>query len=149
LIGAHDLELRRVVYAHVVDHGRPPTVAEAAAGFGAEPDEIAAAYRRLHDAHAFVLFPESLEIWIANPFCFAPTPHRVACAGRTWTGTCAWDALGIPVALEEDARVDTACACCGAALQLEVSGGELKSGRDLLVHFVVPARHWWNDIGFT
>ena len=35
-----------------------------------------------------VLFPETTDIWMANPFCFAPTPHRVTAGGRTWTGTC-------------------------------------------------------------
>jgi len=27
--------------------------------------------------------------------------------------------------------------------------GELTVGRNLLAHFVVPARRWWDDIGFT
>jgi len=30
-----------------------------------------------------------------------------------------------------------------------VRDGELVEGADLLVHFVVPARRWWDDIGFT
>jgi hypothetical protein len=27
--------------------------------------------------------------------------------------------------------------------------GELARGDDLFAHFVVPARRWWDDIGFT
>src|SRR6059058_2906633 len=120
-----DLDVRRVVYAHVVQEGRAPTVIEAAAEVGCSEEETAAAYRRLHDAYALVLFPESSEIWMANPFCFGPTPHRVTAAGRTWTGTCAWDALGIPAALRTDGLVETECACCREKLVLEVAGGRL------------------------
>lgn len=144
-----DLEVRRVVYMRVAADGRPATIGEVAGELGRDRDDIAAAYRRLHDAHALVLFPDSLDVWMANPFCFAPTAHHVTAAGRRWTGTCAWDALGIPAALHTDGVVETECACCGEPLVLETSDGELVRGADLLVHFVVPARHWWDDIGFT
>jgi len=146
---AFDLDVRRHVYLSVVANGRPPTTMETAVAFGRDEEEIADAYLRLHDAHALVLAPESTEIWMANPFCFRPTPHRVSAGGRGWTGTCAWDALGIPAALHGDGRIESACACCGEALELEVVDGELTTGRNLLVHILVPARHWWDDIGFT
>jgi hypothetical protein len=146
---ASDLDVRRLIYSRVAADGRPPTVAEAALELARAEYEIAAAYRRLHDAHALVLFPDTLDVWLANPFCFAPTPHRVTAAGRTWTGTCAWDALGIPAALHADGLVETKCACCSEPLVLEVVNGELTLGVELLVHFVVPARRWWDDIGFT
>lgn len=144
-----DLDVRRHVYFSVVANGRPPTTAETAAAFNAREPEIAAAYHRLHDAHALVLFPDTLEVWMANPFCFAPTVHRVDAGGRAWTGTCAWDALGIPAALHCDGRIESACACCGEPVALEVRDGELTEGRELLVHILVPARRWWEDIGFT
>jgi len=144
-----DRDVRRVVYGHIVREGRAPTVREAAAEISCGEDDAAASYRRLHDAHALVLFPDSLEIWMANPFCFRPTPHRVTAAGRTWTATCAWDALGIPAALHTDGLVETECACCREKLVLEVAGGRLTRGAELLVHFAVPARYWWADIGFT
>ena len=108
-----------------------------------------ASYRRLHDAHALVLQPDSLDIRFANPFCFTPTPHRVSAGGRVWTGTCAWDALGIPAALHTDGKIDSECACCGEPVELRVEDGELVEGDDLLVHILVPARRWWDDIGFT
>lgn len=148
-VDAFDLDVRRQVYFSVVATGRPPTTAETAAVLGREEAEIAAAYRRLHDAHALVLFPGSTEIWMANPFCFGPTPHRVMAGSRDWTGTCAWDALGIPAALQTDGHVSTECACCGEELELEVTGGELTRGADVIAHFVVPAGRWWDDIGFT
>ncbi|HXG76003.1 MAG TPA: organomercurial lyase [Gaiellaceae bacterium] len=146
---AFDLDVRRHVYFTVVASGRPPTIAETAAAFARDEPEVAAAYRRLHDAHALVLFPGTLEVWMANPFCFAPTPHRVRAGGREWTGACAWDALGIPAALHGDGRVESACACCSRPLALEVREGEVVEGADVLVHILVPARRWWDDIGFT
>jgi Alkylmercury lyase len=144
-----DLDVRRHVYFSVVANGRPPSTAETAAAFGRDEEEIADSYLRMHDAHAVVLFPESRDVWMANPFCFAPTPHRVVSGGRVWTGTCAWDALGIPGALHADGVIESECACCSERLELEVIHGELTQGRNLLVHILVPARRWWDDIGFT
>ena len=146
---AFDLDVRRHVYFSVVANGRPPTPPETAAAFGRDEEEIVDAFLRLHDAHALVLEPDSADIWMANPFCFRHTPHRVSAGGRSWTGTCAWDALGIPAALHADGRIESACACCGEALELEVVHGELTMGRNVLVHILVPARRWWDDIGFT
>jgi len=148
-VEAFDLDVRRHVYFAVVASARPPTVAETAAALETGEAEVEAAYRRLHDAHALVLYPGTTAIWAANPFCFDRTPHRVTAAGRTWTGTCCWDALGIPGAFHGDGVVDTVCACCGDPLRLEVVEGELARGADLLAHFLVPARHWWDDIVFT
>ena len=144
-----DLDVRRHVYLSVVANGRPPTTDDAAVAFDVPEEEIADAYRRLHDAHALVLFPDTTDVWMANPFCFAPTPHRVRAGARTWTGTCCWDALGIPGALHADGDVETECACCGDRVELTVREGELVAGADLLCHVLVPARDWWNDIGFT
>jgi len=148
-VDAFDLDVRRHVYSSVVADGRPPTTTETAGAFGRDEPEIADAYRRLHDAHALVLFPDTTEVWMANPFCFAPTPHRVTAGGRTWTGTCCWDALGIPSALHADGEISTECACCGEPLTLVVRGDALAEGADTLCHVLVPARRWWDDIGFT
>jgi hypothetical protein len=144
-----ELDVRRHVYFSIVANGRPPTLAETAAAFGLTEEEAEESYRRLHEAHALVLFPDTTDVWMANPFCFAPTPHRVTAGGRTWNGTCAWDALGIPGALHGDGEIASECACCGEPLALRVENGELVEGADLLVHFLVPARRWWDDIGFT
>lgn len=124
-------------------------MSETAVAFGREEEDIADAYLRLHDAHALVLFPDSRDVWIAQPFCFASTPHRVRAGGRTWTGTCAWDALGIPPALHSDGYLESECACCGESLELEVVHAQLTQGRNLLAHVLVPAARWWDDIGFT
>lgn len=137
------------MYSSVVANGRPPTASETAEAFRLEESEIADSYRRLHAAHALVLFPDTTDVWMANPFCFAPTVHRVDAGGRRWIGTCAWDALGIAAALHGDGHIESECACCGEPIALEVRGGELVEGTELLVHILLPARRWWEDIGFT
>ena len=144
-----DLRVRNHLYATFAEEGRAQTPGETAASLGLAEDEVAAAFRRLHDAHALVLHPGTTELRMLNPFSVAETPHRVEADGRSWFANCAWDALGIPGALHADGVVQSECPDCGERLELEVRDGELVRGGGLLVHFVVPARRWWDDIGFT
>jgi alkylmercury lyase-like protein len=148
-VDEHDLRIRTHVYASFVGDGHARSPAETAAELGLPPGEVEAAYRRLHDAHALVLHAGTAEIRMLNPFSVVATPHRVRAGGREWFANCAWDALGIPAALHADGRIESECPDCGQPLELEVRDGELVEGRALLVHFVVPARRWWDDIGFT
>jgi hypothetical protein len=144
-----DLRIRNHVYASFVASGSAPEPADAASELGLAEDEVAAAYRRLHDAHALVLEPDSSRIRMLNPFSAVETPHRVEAGGREWFANCAWDALGIPAALHTDGSVRSECPDCGEPLELKVRDGELRRGSELLFQFVVPARRWWDDIAFT
>jgi hypothetical protein len=144
-----DLRIRNHVYSSFVRRATAPSAAETARELGLPATEVEAAYRRLHDGHALVLQPGSLEIRMLNPFSAVETPHRVETGERSWYANCAWDALGIPAALHTDGSVHSECPDCGEPLELEVRDGDLVRGRDLLVHFVVPARRWWEDIAFT
>jgi len=144
-----DLGIRNEVYSSFVATGNAPRPAAVADALGLAESEVADAYRRLHDAHALVLHVGTTEIRMLNPFSPVETPHRVEADGRSWFANCAWDALGIPAALHTDAAVRSECPDCGEALELQVRDGGLVRGAELLVHFVVPARHWWDDIGFT
>jgi hypothetical protein len=144
-----DLRIRNHIYSSFVRDGTAAAPAETAEELELAETKVSDAYRRLHDAHALVLEPGSLRIRMLNPFSVVETPHRVRCAGRSWFANCAWDALGIPAALHADGRVESACPDCAEPLELEVVDGSLARGGELLVHFVVPARRWWDDIGFT
>jgi hypothetical protein len=149
LVDESDLRIRTEVYGSFTRGGRAPSAAETAAALGLETEEVDEAFRRLHEAHALVLQPGTTEIRMLNPFSAVETPHRVQADGRAWYANCAWDALGIPAALHADGVIQSPCPDCGEPLELEVRDGELVRGAELLVHFVVPARHWWDDIGFT
>jgi alkylmercury lyase-like protein len=146
---ALDLRVRNHAYGSFVADGRARTAAESAAELDLPVDEVAASYLRLHDAHALVLEPDGARIRMLNPFSAVATRHRVDAAGRPWYGNCAWDALGIPAALHVDGVVRSECADCGEPAELEVRDGSLVRGSELLVHFVVPACRWWDDIIFT
>jgi hypothetical protein len=66
----------------------------------------------------------------------------VDAGGRTWWGNCAWDGLGIVAALGlPDADVTA------QGVTLEVRGGAVRG--DAVFGVLVPAAHWWDDIGFT
>jgi hypothetical protein len=142
-----DLAVRNATYRRFVELGRAPTVDEVAEACDSSPDEVAAAWRRLHNAHALVL-DSSGAIRRANPFSAVDTPHRVDAAGRTWFANCGWDAFGIGAALHVDSTIHTSCPDCGEAIDLEVRGG-LPTDTEPVWHVLVPAREWWQDVGFT
>lgn len=145
-----DLRIRNLAYSSFVRDRTVVSPGDVAEALGVDVGEAAAALGRLHDAHALVLEAGTTEIRMLNPFSTVTTPHRVETGGGSWYANCAWDALGIPAALhEDDARVESRCPDCGERLELELRGGMLARGRELLVHFVVPARRWWDDIVFT
>ena len=144
-----DLGIRNHLYASFAQRGNAATPVDAAEALGLAEEDVADAYRRLDDAHALVLEPGTTRIRMLNPFSAVETQHRVEAGGRSWFANCAWDALGIPGALHIDGGVNSRCPDCGEQLELEVRDGELVRGAGLLVHFIVPARHWWDDIAFT
>ena len=139
---ALDLDLRNRTYALFVELGRAPLPHELG-----DEDEVVAAWRRLHDVRALVLEADGRRIRMANPFSAVQTPHRVHARGRWWYANCAWDAFGVLAALHEDGRVESSCPDCAEPIGIDVVGEEPQ--QDGVAHFVVRARHWWDDIVFT
>jgi len=144
---APDLEIRNLTYRLLVETGRAPTVAEVASAAGTDDGDIRAAWRRLHDAHAIVLGDDGA-IRMLNPFSAVPTAHRVDAAGRTWYANCGWDAFGIGAALGVDSTIHTECPDCQEPLEITVRRGR-PARTDLIWHVAIPARDWWQDIGYT
>jgi hypothetical protein len=145
---AFDRDVRLRLYGRFVETGRPPSAAETAEALGVAPGEVESAYRRLHDERVIVLHPGTTEVWMANPLSAVPTPFSVEAGGRSFFGNCVWDALGVVAMLGGTGRVTTTCPDCGDPLALQVREGSLFAG-DGLVHYEVPARRWWDDIGYT
>ena len=144
LMDDRDIRIRNHVYRRFVELGRAPTFAELQDELG----DVQTALHRLHDDHAIVLEPDGTEIRMANPFSAVPTPHRVEAGGRSWYGNCAWDAFGIPAALQVDGHVSTTCPDCGEPIEIEIRG-KRPVPDDYVFHVAVPAAHWWDDIVFT
>jgi len=143
-----DDEVRGAVYRLFVEEGRAPVAAEVARLISAAPNRVEEALERLHDNHLLVLAPGTPYIWMANPFSALPTPYTVTCGDKTFWGNCIWDGLGILALLRADGIVTGLCPDCGDELRVEVRDGDLVPA-DHIVHFTVPARQWWDDIGFN
>jgi Alkylmercury lyase len=85
---------------------------------------------------------------MANPFSAVPTPFVVELRQYSCFGNCIWDSLGIAAMTGRDARIKTACGDCGTAMEVTVANGALQHTEGL-VHFAIPARHWWDDIVYN
>ena len=118
-----------------------------AARAGVSVAEVRDAYERLHDAHAIVLDPESRDVWMAHPFSAVPTAYRVRDRRAVVVCELHLGRLGICALLGRDGTVETECEDCGEPQSLAVRDGEVHG--EGVAHFLVPAAHFWDDIGFT
>jgi hypothetical protein len=141
-------DIRLYIYAQMIATSAAPSAADTARALSCSLDAAEGGYRALADAHIIVLRPCSTTVWMAMPFSNMPTAHTVIAGGRAYYAPCAWDAFGIAATLGMDARIFTTCADCGGALERKVSAGAITEKRGL-VHFALPARRWWDDVGFT
>jgi hypothetical protein len=143
-----DIMVRNATYALFAELGRAPTADDVARRAGSDAGDVAAVWRRLHDAHALVLDVETGALRMANPFSAVPTSYRVQAGGRWWDANCAWDAFGICAALHTDGRIESACPDCDRPIEVAVRDGR-PDDEDLVFHCLVPAARWWDDIVFT
>lgn len=143
-----DTAVRVEIYRFFVDEGRPPVPAQLTDALEMDQASVEDSLRRLGEEHVLVLAPGTPYIWMANPLSALPTPFLAHTGGRTWFGNCIWDALGIVAMLGGSGAVSTWCPDCHKRLVVSVEDGRLSSGVGV-VHFAVPAAHWWDDIGFN
>jgi hypothetical protein len=140
--------VRAEVYRGFAEANGAPSREEIADATGVPAGDVGPALEALEANHHLTLFPDRSGVWMAHPFSAVPTDFPVDTArGRFW-GNCAWDALGIPAILGIDGHTETRCAESGTALTFGVEGDH-RVGDEATVHFVVPPRDAWNDIGFT
>jgi hypothetical protein len=103
--------------------------------------DVADAFDTLAAAHRIALTEDGTRVWMAHPFSGVPTGHRAVVGDRWWYANCAWDSLAILALLGDgDARGE-------GDLVWRVEDGQVSPGG--LVHLLVPARAFWDDIGFT
>ena len=144
--------LARYVRIHVFQEAAAtaqiPQARQISAALGRSEADVRLALHHLAAAKVLILAPNNGDIWAANPFCAVPSGFRVVSAGRRYWGICIWDALGIAAALGTDAVISAPCGDCGDGMTLEVKGGRLVR-EEGVVHFAIPAHHWWDNIGFS
>ena len=139
-----DRQVRVQIYRHVIASSEGPSVAQIAAERGWAPDEVAEAFHRLASEHRIVLLPEEDRVWMAHPFSGVETGYEVIVGNRSWFANCAWDALGV-LALMGDGKAISAHG--ETELVWSVANGTVSP--DGVIHLPVPAREFWDDIGFT
>jgi len=120
-----ELELRRRIMVAFAETGEPPGVS------GEDPAVLGA----LERAHVIVR-DSAGRIVMAHPFAAHDDGTTVTAGGRTWRGSCAWDAFGIAAAL-------------GLPDYDVADVGGVRATDDALFHVAVPAARWWDDIAFT
>lgn len=140
--------LRVFVYDETVSRGAPPSVSSIAARFERSPDEARRSLANLHIGKTILVDPRSGEIWMAGPYSAVETPYRVVGNGRQWWANCAWDMFGVAVVANERATVHARCTDCGEPMSI-VCDPEVAPTENAVVHFLLPANRWYEDIGFT
>ena len=141
-------EVRLHVFREAARTGQVPQPPQIAAALGRPQPEVEHALRQLAAGKVLILAPNDGNIWAANPVCAVPSPFRVDAQGKTYRAICIWDALGIVAALGTDAVIRAVCGDCSEPMSLEIAAGKLTHSEGI-IHFAVPAHHWWDNIGFT
>jgi len=143
-----DARLRHHIYTTTTASGRPPTSAELGERSGASANDVRASLDRLAAGRIVVLQAGNGEILMAPPFSAVPTPFVVRTPAHSSFANCAWDAMGVPVMLDQPAQIVSSCGCCGAAIALDVTP-DASPHPGPLMHFAIPAARWWQDLVFT
>ena len=141
-------DVRLYIYHQIIETASAPSPADAAAALACRLEDAEAAFRALAAARMIVLRPGTLQVWMAMPFSNVQTPFTVISGGRAYYANCAWDAFGVAAVMKADARVFTTCADCGGVIERKIARGAVGDPRGV-VHFALPPRRWWEDIGYT
>jgi hypothetical protein len=145
-MNAFQRRVRARVIQGLRDTSRAPANDDVASALGSSPAAVRAALHALADEHRLALLPGTDSVWMAHPFSAVPTDFVVRSGGRTWWANCVWDGLSI-LGHVGDGWLETHSPQSGDTIRLTVEGGRV--GGDSIVHFLVPARRFWDDIGFT
>jgi hypothetical protein len=102
--------------------------------------EVEASLRRLHAEHRLLIDEGSLTVLMAHPFSGVETGFRAVVGSRSWNSNCAWDSLALLALLGDGEAVV-------GDLTWKVVNGMVEP--DGVIHLLVPARSFWDDVGFT
>src|SRR5215470_3284405 len=134
-----DTAVKLNIYETIAQTTQAPTSAEVAKALSTSPEAVEAAFARLHQKRLLVPEPgNSSRIRMAPPFSGVETPFRVKVQDKSYYANCVWDALGIAAALQADALIEASDGQSGQPIPEEC-----------VIHFAVPAAHWWDDILYT
>src|SRR6266699_1696597 len=130
-----DTAVKLNIYETIARTTQAPTSADVAKALSTSPEEVEAALERLHKKRLLVPEPgDPSRIRMAPPFSGVETPFRVKVQHKVYYANCAWDALGIPAALHQDALVDASDAHDGEPITLEIKNGQ-PIPQQCVIHF--------------
>ena len=138
--------VRAAIYRSLLETGQAPSVVALGSQLEAPEAVVVTTLRALAEAHAIVLRPGTVDIWMAHPFSGVGTDFVVRSGERSWFANCVWDGLSI-LALVGDGSLSTHSPATGAPIRFDVRK-RIVAGEGI-VHFLVPAARFWDDIGFT
>ncbi len=143
---AFQRQVRATVIQTLRDSSEAPTAAAIGRLLGADESRVSAALHALADEHRLVLVAGTDQVMMAHPFSGVASDFVVTIGERTWFANCAWDGLSI-LALLGDGTLETHSPATGEPITLTVRDRVVDG--EAVVHFLVPARHFWDDIVFT
>lgn len=141
-----DWDIRLYIYEVFVSQERAPSHQAIAGHFGITAAAAQQALRRLHAAHALFLRPGSGDILMANPLSAIKTDYQVDIGGRKLYANCAWDSLGIPAMLQQDAQITARHPLSRQEIRYAVKDGRLAAESQGYVHFARPFKRWYDDL---
>jgi Alkylmercury lyase len=144
-----DTTVKLNIYKTIARTTHAPTSSDVATALSTSPEEVEAAFERLREKRLLVPEPgDGSRIRMAPPFSGVETAFRVVVEDKAYYANCVWDALGIAAALHTDAVIDASDGQTGEPILLEVRNRE-PVPQSCMIHFAVPASHWWDDIVYT
>lgn len=140
-----DMSLRGALTQMIAERGFAPSSRELGDRIGRTVEEVDAALRRLHDAHALLLHPHGCRPWVVHPFSLSPGSCWVQTPQRGYWANCLYCAFGIAAALRCDAVVTTRIGGEAETARYTIEGARPHETRDVF-HLSTPAAHWWDNV---
>ena len=139
-----DRRIRALTYQLLIEGELTLSAASIASRGDLEESEVASALHRLAAQNVLALIPGTDSVWMAHPFSAVETPYRVVVGDSSWYANCAWDSLAILGLMGDGVALG---AHLEPRLEWQVVDGKVTPNG--LVHMVVPARRFWEDVGHT
>jgi len=139
-----DRQVRAQIYRLVAGGASSVDASVISSSRGWDTPEVESSLKRLAVEHVIALLDDSYRVWMAHPFSGIETSYQTVIGDQAWYANCAWDALAILALLGDgEARAS------GAAGELvwKVQDGQVTPRG--IVHLLVPAKNFWDDVGFT
>ena len=141
--------LRRAAF-HALLSGEAVDQGHLASATGFAPDKVGSLLGQLTNRGLIVVEPDSGHVVGSCGLSSSPTDHRLDIRGRQLFTWCAEDAVGIPAALREDARVLSHCRHCGGSVTIDMAGGDVaRAEPPQTCLWVTPLEVGRSVVGFT